>query len=97
MVHKTLSWENVSQKRAGGVAQGVCPVFKPQHWKIKTNKKRGIWNKEDRPRYKREAFAKCRKFQGRQAEILEIKSTLNKLRNTVEIHSSMLEQVEDRI
>jgi hypothetical protein len=27
---KTLAWKNSSQKRAGGVAQGVGPEFKPQ-------------------------------------------------------------------
>jgi hypothetical protein len=31
MVHKTLSGKNPSQKRAGGVAQGVGPKFKPQY------------------------------------------------------------------
>jgi hypothetical protein len=29
IVHKTLSQKNPSQKRAGGVAQGVGPKFKP--------------------------------------------------------------------
>jgi hypothetical protein len=29
MVHETLSWQNPSQKRPGGVAQGVGPEFKP--------------------------------------------------------------------
>jgi hypothetical protein len=28
-----LSQKNLSQKRAGGVAQGVGPQFKSQHWK----------------------------------------------------------------
>jgi chromosome segregation ATPase len=32
-----------------------------------------------------------------QAEILEIKSSLNQIKNTVESHFSRLEQVEDRI
>jgi hypothetical protein len=30
---KTLSQKNPSQKRAGGVAQGVGPEFMPQHHK----------------------------------------------------------------
>jgi hypothetical protein len=34
IVHETLSQKNPSQeKRAGGVAQGVGPDFKPQYWK----------------------------------------------------------------
>jgi hypothetical protein len=33
IVHKTLSQKNLSQKRTGGVAQGVDPEFKPQHHK----------------------------------------------------------------
>jgi hypothetical protein len=31
IVCETLSQENSSQKRAGGVAQSVGPEFKPQH------------------------------------------------------------------
>jgi hypothetical protein len=31
--HETLSQKNTSQKRAGGVAQGVGPEFKPQYQK----------------------------------------------------------------
>jgi hypothetical protein len=31
IVHETLSRKNLSQKRAGGVAQGVSPEFKPQY------------------------------------------------------------------
>jgi hypothetical protein len=31
IVHETLSGKNPSQKRAGGVAQGVGPKFKPQY------------------------------------------------------------------
>jgi hypothetical protein len=33
IVHETLSWKNPSQKRAGGVAQGVGPEFKLQYRK----------------------------------------------------------------
>jgi hypothetical protein len=33
IVHKSLSRERSSQKRAGGVAQGVGPEFKPQYHK----------------------------------------------------------------
>jgi hypothetical protein len=29
IVHKTLPWKKPSQKRAGGVAQGIGPEFKP--------------------------------------------------------------------
>jgi hypothetical protein len=35
IVQETLSLKNSSQKRAGGVAQGVGPEFKPQYWKKK--------------------------------------------------------------
>jgi predicted P-loop ATPase len=35
IVHKTLSRKNSSQKRTGGVAQGVGPEFKPQYHKKK--------------------------------------------------------------
>jgi hypothetical protein len=34
---------------------------------------------------------------GKQTEILEIKISLNQIKNTVESHSSRLEQVKDRI
>jgi hypothetical protein len=34
VVHETLPQKNPSQKRAGGVAQGVGSEFKPQHHKI---------------------------------------------------------------
>jgi hypothetical protein len=37
-VHETLSQKNPSQKRAGGVAQGVDPKSKPQDHKKKRNK-----------------------------------------------------------
>jgi hypothetical protein len=33
--------KNSSQKRAGGVAQGVGPEFKPQYQKKKKKKKKG--------------------------------------------------------
>jgi hypothetical protein len=33
IVQETLSHKNPTQKRAGGVAQGVGPEFKPQHHK----------------------------------------------------------------
>jgi hypothetical protein len=39
MVHKTLSWKYPTQKRAGGVAQGVDPEFKPQYHKHKIKNK----------------------------------------------------------
>jgi hypothetical protein len=37
IVHKTLSRKNPSQKRAGGMAQGVGPEFKPQYHKKRKN------------------------------------------------------------
>jgi hypothetical protein len=40
IVHKTLSQKNPSQKRAGGMAQGVGPEFKPQYHKKKKKKKK---------------------------------------------------------
>jgi hypothetical protein len=36
IVHKTLSWKILHKYRAGGVARGVNPEFKPQYHK--TNK-----------------------------------------------------------
>jgi hypothetical protein len=33
IIHKTLSWKNPSQKRAGEVAQGEGPEFKLQYCK----------------------------------------------------------------
>jgi hypothetical protein len=30
-IYETLSWKNQSQKRAGGMAQGVGPEFKRQY------------------------------------------------------------------
>jgi acyl-CoA synthetase (AMP-forming)/AMP-acid ligase II len=35
IVCETLSRKNLSQNRAGGVAQGVGPEFKPQYYKKK--------------------------------------------------------------
>jgi hypothetical protein len=40
IVLKTLSRKNPSQKRAGGVAQGVDPEFKPQYCKNKKQKQK---------------------------------------------------------
>jgi hypothetical protein len=40
MVCETLSQKNASQKRAGRVAQGIGPEFKPQSTKNKTNQKK---------------------------------------------------------
>jgi hypothetical protein len=40
IVFETLSWENLSQRRAGGVAQGSGPEFKPQYKKKKKKVKR---------------------------------------------------------
>jgi hypothetical protein len=37
-VRETLSRKNPSQKRAGGVTQGVGPEFKPQYCKKNKNK-----------------------------------------------------------
>jgi hypothetical protein len=37
-VHETLSHKNPSQKRTGGVAQGVGPKFKLQYCKKKKKK-----------------------------------------------------------
>jgi hypothetical protein len=42
IVPETLSQKNPSQKRSGGVAQGVGPEFKPQYQK----KKKKVNNKE---------------------------------------------------
>jgi hypothetical protein len=39
MVLKTLSQKKLSQKRAGGVAQGEGPEFKPQYCKKTKTKK----------------------------------------------------------
>jgi hypothetical protein len=40
IVQETLSRKNPSQKRAGGVAQGIGPEFKPQYCKKKKKKKK---------------------------------------------------------
>jgi hypothetical protein len=44
IVHKILSWKNTSQKRAGGVAQGEGPDFKPQYHKKKKKEERTTVN-----------------------------------------------------
>jgi hypothetical protein len=47
IVHKILSRKTPSQKRTGGVAEGVGPEFKPQYHKKKKKKKNsfeGWWN-----------------------------------------------------
>jgi hypothetical protein len=38
MDFKTLSWKNPSQKKSGGMAEGVVPEFKLQHHKKKKEK-----------------------------------------------------------
>jgi hypothetical protein len=38
IVQENLSRKNPSQKRAGGVTQGIGPEFKPQYYKKKKNK-----------------------------------------------------------
>jgi hypothetical protein len=46
IVQETLSWRKPSQKRAGRVAQGEGPEFKPQYRKKQTNKqkpRKTIW------------------------------------------------------
>jgi hypothetical protein len=43
IVHETLSWKNSSQKRTGGVVQGVGPGFKPQNQKKKKNSHSLCW------------------------------------------------------
>jgi hypothetical protein len=50
IVHDTLSWKNPSLKRAGGVAQGLGPEFKPQYCKQKKKEKQR----------KMELFSLCR-------------------------------------
>jgi hypothetical protein len=40
IILQTLSWKKPSQKRAGGVAQGVGPEFKPQFCKKKKSLKK---------------------------------------------------------
>jgi hypothetical protein len=40
IVHKTLSQKNIHKNRAGGVAQGEGPEFKPQYRKKKKKKKK---------------------------------------------------------
>jgi hypothetical protein len=39
IVCETLPWKNPSQKKAGGVAQGVDPEFKPQYRRKKKKKR----------------------------------------------------------
>jgi primosomal protein N'' len=52
-----------------------------------------IWNKEDSKRYER--GVQQRHGKKSQTEILEIKSSLNQIKNAVESPSNRLEQVED--
>jgi hypothetical protein len=47
-VQETLSWKNTSQKRAGGMAQGEGPEFKPQYHKKK--KKEISWKQKQVPK-----------------------------------------------
>jgi hypothetical protein len=35
IIRKTLSWKTHHKKRAGGMAKGEGPEFKPQYWKKK--------------------------------------------------------------
>jgi hypothetical protein len=42
IVPETLSQKNPSQKRAGGVVQGVGPEFKPQYHKKKKKKRQSL-------------------------------------------------------
>jgi hypothetical protein len=44
IVRKTLSEKNLSQKRAGGVAQGVGPEFKSQYHKKRKRNAIGIFH-----------------------------------------------------
>jgi hypothetical protein len=48
IVPETQSWKYPSQKKAGGVAQGVGPEFKPRTSKKKKKKKRIMWTLECR-------------------------------------------------
>jgi hypothetical protein len=48
IVHESLSQKNPIQKRAGGVAQGVGPEFKPQHCKKKKREKKRKSKMEDK-------------------------------------------------
>jgi hypothetical protein len=61
IVRETLSGINPSQKRAGGVAQGVGPEFKPQHHTKKKKKKKIISQDENtKPKYKKIDFTKIK-------------------------------------
>jgi hypothetical protein len=60
--------------------------------------KKDTWIKEDNTKYKRRVEQRCGKPQKKnQTEILEIKSPFSQTKNTVEGHSSRLEQMENRI
>jgi hypothetical protein len=49
IAHETLSQKNPSQKRAGGVEQGVGPEFKSQYRKKKKRQKRSVQTEEPLP------------------------------------------------
>jgi hypothetical protein len=68
-------------------------------WSKGDYKKRHIWNKEDSTRYERGVEQRQGKNlrKKNQTETLEIKSPYNQIKNTIEGHSSRLEQIEDRI
>jgi hypothetical protein len=46
IVHETLSWKTLHKNRAGGVAQGAGPEFKPQYQKEK--KKKSLFFRENK-------------------------------------------------
>jgi hypothetical protein len=62
IVRETLSQKNLSQKRAGGVAQGVSPEFKPQCLKKKKNR-------QGRPRTGRGSILSSRSESGDLGEL----------------------------
>jgi hypothetical protein len=43
IVCETLSWKTLHKNRAGGVAQGLGPRFKPQYLKKKKKKAKQDW------------------------------------------------------
>jgi hypothetical protein len=42
VVRETLSWKTLHKNRAGGMAEGVGPEFKPQYKKKKKNHKNNL-------------------------------------------------------
>jgi hypothetical protein len=87
---KQRTWDDTETNKGTLRGPQQTPKWNKGHYK-----KRDTWIEEDNKNYKRseQRFGKPQK---NQTEILEIKIPYRHTKNTVEGHSSRLEQVEDR-